>query len=65
MESEDADSIKNATDELNELIQQVGAAAYQEAGPEAGFEPEAKTETTPEGESPDDEDVVDGEFQEA
>jgi len=65
MESEDADSIKNATDELNELIQQVGAAAYQEAGPEAGFEPEAETETTPEGESPDDEDVVDGEFQEA
>jgi len=65
MESEDADSIKNATDELNELIQQVGAAAYQGAGPEAGFEPETEAETTPEGESPDDEDVVDGEFQEA
>ena len=65
MESEDADSIKTATGPVEWVIQQVGAAAYQGTGPEAGFEPETEAETTPEGESPDDEDVVDGEFQEA
>ncbi|MFN2159812.1 MAG: molecular chaperone DnaK [Anaerolineales bacterium] len=65
MESEDAESIKKATDELNELIQQIGAAAYQQAEPEAGAGTEPGAETTKEGEAPDDEDVVDGEFQEA
>ena len=65
MESEDAETIKKATDELNELIQQIGAAAYQQAEPEAGAGTEPGAETTKEGEAPDDEDVVDGEFQEA
>jgi molecular chaperone DnaK len=63
MDSEDAESIKSATEALNEVIQQIGAAAYQQAGPEVGTpgegEPEAGPESAPGDE---DEDVVDGEF---
>lgn len=63
MDSEDTESIKRATEALNEVIQQIGAAAYQQAGPEVGTpvegEPEAGPESTPGDE---DEDVVDGEF---
>jgi len=63
MDSEDAESIKGATEALNEVIQQIGAAAYQQAGPEVGTpgegEPEAGPESAPGDE---DEDVVDGEF---
>jgi molecular chaperone DnaK len=33
MESEDTDAIRQATDELMEIVQQLGAAAYQQAGP--------------------------------
>jgi molecular chaperone DnaK len=63
MDSEDVESIKSATEALNEVIQQIGAAAYQQAGPEVGTpgegEPEGGTESTPDDEE---EDVVDGEF---
>jgi molecular chaperone DnaK len=63
MDSEDAESIKRATEALNEVIQQIGAAAYQQAGPEVGTpgegEPDAGPESAPGDE---DEDVVDGEF---
>jgi molecular chaperone DnaK len=63
MDSEDVESIRSATEALNEVIQQIGAAAYQQAGPEVGTpgegEPEAGPEATPGDE---DEDVVDGEF---
>lgn len=59
--SEDAETIRKTTDELNQIVQQVGAAAYQQAEP-AGAEPQPdqQTETSQEGE-----DVVDGEFQDA
>ena len=63
MDSEDVESIRSATEALNEVIQQIGAAAYQQAGPEVGIpgegEPEAGPESAPGDE---DEDVVDGEF---
>lgn len=63
MDSEDVESIRSATEALNEVIQQIGAAAYQQAGPEVGTpgegEPEAGPESAPGDE---DEDVVDGEF---
>jgi molecular chaperone DnaK len=65
LNTDDADSIRTATDSLSEILQQVGAAAYQQAGPEAaapGAGPEPGPETPPEG---GDEDVVDGEFRSA
>ncbi|MEA3441019.1 MAG: molecular chaperone DnaK [Chloroflexota bacterium] len=73
MESEDKDSIRSATDELNQVVQQIGAAAYQQAEPEAGG---AQQETPQEDESDrpdddsgddgdDDDDVVDAEFRNA
>jgi len=59
-DGEDMEAIKKATDELAEVLQQVGSAAYQQQ-PE-----EPQTETEESGKSPDDgtddEDVVDGEF---
>ena len=36
MNSEDAEAIRNALDDLNQVLQQVGAAAYQQPGPQAG-----------------------------
>jgi molecular chaperone DnaK len=58
MSSEDAAEIRRTTEELNQVMQQIGAAAYQQSAPE----------TPPSGESgspPDDEDVVEGEFRNA
>jgi molecular chaperone DnaK len=63
MGSDVVDDIRRATDELMGTVQQIGAAAYQQAGPEAGVPPEdgaGPGEGGPEGER--DEDVVDGEF---
>ena len=67
MDSEDAESIKRATEALNEVIQQIGAAAYQQAGPEVGTPDEGEPDTGPESapgdeDEDEDEDVVDGEF---
>jgi molecular chaperone DnaK len=62
MESEDVDALNAATDDLMQSVQQIGAAAYQQAEPQAG-EGVPDEEPQPEsdgGES--DEDVVDGEF---
>jgi len=62
LNSEDPDTIRRATEDLNQVLQQIGAAAYQQAegtppgetpGPDTGDEPGA------------DEDVVDGEFRNA
>jgi len=57
---EDAEKIRKETEELGQLIQQIGASLYQqgEQGQAAGGE---ATGAGPEGE-PDGEDVVDGEF---
>jgi len=62
-DSEDLEKIKNAADELAEVLQQLGSAAYeqqqaQSTGQEEGAE---EGEKGPEDES-NDEDVVDGEF---
>jgi molecular chaperone DnaK len=60
-ESEDLDAIKNATDALTEVLQQIGQAAYQQQpeAPAAEAEPEGdKSAESGDG----DDDVVDGEF---
>lgn len=62
MNSEDVESIRQTTEALNQVIQEVGAAAYQQAGPQQAAGPEG---SSPEGESPSGdggEDVVDGEY---
>jgi molecular chaperone DnaK len=63
LDSDDADAIKKATDELMEVVQSMGAAAYQAAGPTVD-EGSAGDETPPADEAGD-EDVVDGEFKDA
>ncbi|MBN2550945.1 MAG: molecular chaperone DnaK [Anaerolineales bacterium] len=60
LSGEDANAIRQATDELNQVLQQVGAAAYQPSGPAAGApEPEPQGDS---GSESGGEDVVDGEF---
>jgi molecular chaperone DnaK len=60
-------AIKSATEQLFQVVQQIGASVYQQGGPEAG--PAAGgQEPGPEdgGKKPGgDEDVVDGEFRNA
>jgi molecular chaperone DnaK len=74
LESDDPATIKNATEKLFEIVQQIGAAVYQQGGPAAGPTtggdqpgPEAGPEAGPEdGKKPGgDDDVVDGEFRNA
>ncbi len=64
MEGSDVESIKQASDQLFQVVQQIGATMYQESGPQEGAtDPEAGSE---QGQRPgDDEDVVDGEFRNA
>ena len=64
MESENAESMKQATEQLFQVVQQIGASVYQQSGPQAGApDPEASPE---QGQRPGgDEDVVDGEFRNA
>jgi molecular chaperone DnaK len=64
MNQEDAEAIRQATDSLNQVLQQVGTAAYQQSGPAAGA-PEGGPSQGP-GPGPDGgEDVVDGEYRNA
>ena len=63
LESEDAAAIKSATEQLFQVVQQIGASVYQQGAPAAGptpgsEEPGPDSEQKPAG----DEDVVDGEF---
>jgi len=63
----DTDTLKRVTDELSKVVQQIGAAAYQQAGPPPTGAPEGYTQP-PEGQTgpgDDDEDVVEGEFKDA
>lgn len=67
MDSEDVEEIRGATDELMQLVQQLGAAAYQQEGPQAAGGASAGPESGDGGEGGDnddesDEDVVEGEF---
>ena len=65
-ENADAETIKRVTDELSKVVQQIGAAAYQQGTPPPGAPPEGYA-PPPEGQAgpSDDEDVVDGEFKDA
>jgi molecular chaperone DnaK len=68
LNTNDADGIRRATDDLSQVLQQVGTAAYQQSGPapEApGAGPEAGPEAGPSQPPGSDEDVVDGEFRNA
>jgi molecular chaperone DnaK len=63
----DTDTINRVTEELSTIVQQIGAAAYQQAGPPPTGAPEGYA-PPPEGQSgpgDDDEDVVEGEFKDA
>ncbi|MFZ6026263.1 MAG: molecular chaperone DnaK [Chloroflexota bacterium] len=59
MNQENPDTIKAATDKLFEVVQQIGASAYQQAAPEAGA---GQPGPQPGDTGPTDEGVVDGEF---
>ncbi|MGE5123011.1 MAG: molecular chaperone DnaK [Acidobacteriaceae bacterium] len=66
LESEDAAKIKSATEQLFQVIQQIGASVYQQQGPAAGpsaggEEPGSGDQGKPDG----DDNVVDGEFRNA
>jgi molecular chaperone DnaK len=67
MDGDDAAVIKSATEQLFQVVQQIGASVYQQGNPEAGPAaggPEPGTEDG--GQKPGgDEDVVDGEFRNA
>ena len=60
---DDAQAIQKATEELSQVLQQIGAAAYQQSAPEAGA-PGDGPQAGPTG-AAGDEDVVDGEFHSA
>ena len=61
--SEEASVIRQATEALMSVVQELGAAAYQEETPEPGAETgEAEPEPESGEEEEDGEDVVEGEF---
>jgi molecular chaperone DnaK len=64
MEGSDVETMKRATDQLFQVVQQIGGSMYQQGDPQAGAPgPEPGPE---QGQRPDgDEDVVDGEFRNA
>lgn len=61
LEGEDVAGIRRATEELTQILQQVGTAAYQETPPATGTEGEGGPQAGPAGPGGD-EDVVEGEF---
>ena len=67
LQGDDTAAIKSATEQLFQVVQQIGASVYQQGGPEAGpaaGEPEPGPDEG--GKKPGgDEDVVDGEFRNA
>ena len=63
LNSNDADSIQRAADDLSQELQKVGAAAYQE--PSQGSAPGGQDSGQGGGTPGGDEDVVDGEFRNA
>jgi molecular chaperone DnaK len=68
MNSDDADKIRTETEALNQVVQQIGAAAYQQSGPQASGATGGDDSGGDGGsggpgpEGPDGEDVVDGEY---
>ena len=63
MNGEDAQTIKKATEELFQVIQQIGASVYQQGSPDMGAPGTGPAPDNPSG--PSNEDVVDGEFRNA
>jgi molecular chaperone DnaK len=63
IESDDAEAINKATEELMEVVQGMGAAAYQQGAPPMDGAPGEEADSSSKGS--DDEDVVEGEFKEA
>jgi len=62
-ESDDAAAIRTATEELMQLVQQLGAAAYQQGEPQAaGGTDDGSQSDSGDGGDEGDEDVVEGEF---
>jgi len=67
LDDNDTEHIKSATEELYQVVQQIGASVYQQGDPAAGAGPQDGPQGGPEsgsqpGPSPDDDTVVDGEF---
>ncbi len=63
LEGDDAASIKSATEQLFQVVQQIGASVYQQGGPAAGPTTGDEAPNPDGGQQPGgDEDVVDGEF---
>ncbi len=70
MNSEDSEGIRKATEDLYRVVQQIGAAAYQQSGPAAGAPGSSPDDQGDQGDQgnkggPGDEDVVEGEFHNA
>jgi molecular chaperone DnaK len=66
LEGDDAAKIKSATEQLFQVVQQIGASVYQQGGPAAGPTSESEQPGDDGGQKPpDDGDVVDGEFRNA
>ncbi|MFQ5615470.1 MAG: molecular chaperone DnaK, partial [Anaerolineales bacterium] len=61
LEDNDTEAIRQTTEELGQVIQTIGAAAYQQAGPAAGPPGGDGFETDPGGPG---DDVIEGEFKE-
>jgi len=61
MNSENAEEIRKETEALNQVIQQVGAAAYQQSAPPGSETDAGPSSSGPQGDG-EGEDVVDGEF---
>jgi molecular chaperone DnaK len=61
LQGSDVNAMRQRMDELSQMLQQVGAAMYQEAGPEASPPPGGGDEPPEGGE----EEVIEGEFSEA
>jgi len=60
---EDVEAIRKATESLGQVIQKIGASAYQQPGEAAPDE--VAEDAAAEGASPDEEDVIDGEVKDA
>jgi molecular chaperone DnaK len=68
LNNDDQQAIQRAADDLSQVLQQLGSAAYQQAGPQQASGPGdgSQPEGPPNGpEGPDDGEVVDGEFRNA
>ena len=63
LQGDDTDAIRQATQELNEVLQKVGSAVYQQSPPPSGEEAPPEGEPPPEQEG-DGEGTVEGEFRE-